>query len=329
MLRVRSTIEEVIMQALRFHEFGGPDVLRLEEVERPAPGPGQVLVRVAGTSFNPVEGAIRAGFMQDAMPVRLPHTPGIDVAGTVAAVGADVTGHAAGDRVVGFLPMTADGAAAEYVLAPAGVLATAPETVPLADAAAVPAVALTAWQALTEHAGLQPGQLILVNGAGGGVGGYAVQFARALGATVVATASPRSADAVRAAGAHRIVDYTATDVAAAVDEPVDVVLNLVRAGDAAMAALVRLVRPGGVLVSTASPAAEDAERKVRTVSMYVRSDAAQLTEIVRRIDAGAVTVDVSGRYPLAEAARVHEAAERGALRGKAVITVGEPGQPTS
>lgn len=317
------------MQALRYHEFGGPDVLRLDEIEPPVPGPGEVLVRVAGTSFNPVEAAIRSGFMRDAMPVALPHVPGIDVAGTVAALGPDVTGHALGDRVAGFLPMTAPGAAAEYAIAPAGVLTAAPRTVPLADAAAVPAVALTAWQALTEHAGLRPGQRILINGAGGGVGGYAVQFAHALDATVVATASPRSTDAVRAAGADRIVDYTATDVAAAVDEPVDVVLNLIRADEAAMDALVRLVRPGGVLVSTASPAREDATRGVRTVSMYVRSDAAQLAGIVQRIDAGEVTVDVSDRYPLADAARVHELAERGALRGKVVITIGADGQPTS
>jgi NADPH:quinone reductase-like Zn-dependent oxidoreductase len=222
--------------------------------------------------------------------------------------------------VIGFLPMTSPGAAAEFAVVPADALAAAPRTIPLADAAAIPAVALTAWQGLVEHLALQPGQRILINGAGGGVGGYAVQFAKQAGATVIATASPRSTDAVRAAGADQIVDYTATTVTDAIGEPVDAVFNLVGADEAAMAALVALIKPGGMLVSTASPAPEDAERKVRTMNMYVRSDAGQLAEIVRRIDAGTVTVDVSARHPLAEVARVHELSAAGNLRGKVVIT---------
>ncbi len=291
------------MQAIRFHEINGP--LTLDEVPVPQPGPGQVLVKVAATSFNPVEAAIRAGFL----PARLPRIPGIDVAGTVD-----------GDPVFGFLPMDENGAAAEYVVAPAGVLAPAPAGVPLADAAAVPAVALTAWQGLVEHANLQPGQRVLVNGAGGGVGGFAVQFAKQLGATVVATASPRSAATVEAAGADEIVDHTTTDVTTAV-APVDVVFNLVGADEATMARLVALVRPGGVLVSTASPAVPDTERGVRTISMYVRSDAGQLTEISRRIAAGEVTVDVTGRYPLADLPKVYDLAASGGIHGKVVITV--------
>jgi NADPH:quinone reductase-like Zn-dependent oxidoreductase len=305
------------MQSIRFHTFGDPSVLLLEDVDRPVPGAGKVLVRVAGTSFNPVDATFRAGYLQSVMPVALPHTPGVDLAGTVV----EGAGFAAGDAVIGFLPMTSPGAAAEFALAPAEALTAAPTSIPLADAAAVPAVALTAWQGLFEHAGLTAGQRILINGAGGGVGGYAVQFAKQAGATVIATAGPRSAEAVRAAGADQIIDYTRTGVTDAIDEPVDVVLNLVRADEAAMAALVALVKPGGVLVSTASPAQEDTDRKVRTVSMYVRSDATQLAEIVRRIDAGAVTVDISARYPLAETAKVHELNAEDGIRGKVVITV--------
>src|SRR6187551_3741154 len=128
------------MKAVRFHEYGGPDVLRYEDVEQPVAGAGQVLIRVAATSFNGVDGNIRAGFMQGPIPVTLPHTPGIDVSGTVAALGTGVTGFEVGDPVVGFLPMTGDGAAAEYVVAPAEILAPAPTGVPLADAAALPAV---------------------------------------------------------------------------------------------------------------------------------------------------------------------------------------------
>src|SRR5689334_11012814 len=134
------------MKAVRFHEYGEPGVLRYEDVDQPVAGPGQVLIRVAATSFNGVDATIRGGFMQGPIPVALPHTPGIDVSGTVEALGEGVTGLAAGDRVVGFLPMTADGAAAEYVVAPAEILAAAPTGVAPADAAALPAVGLTAWQ---------------------------------------------------------------------------------------------------------------------------------------------------------------------------------------
>jgi NADPH:quinone reductase-like Zn-dependent oxidoreductase len=308
------------MKALRFHEYGDPGVLRIDEIDRPAPGAGQALVQVAGTSFNPVDATFRAGFMQQAVPLDLPHIPGLDVAGTVESLGTGATGPAVGTAVFGFLPMNEKGAAAEYVLAPAGILAAAPTSIPLADAAAVPAVALTAWQALHEHAALQPGQRVLINGAGGAVGNYAIQFAKLIGATVLATASPRSRDAVAAAGPDEIIDHTTTDVVQAAG-PVDVVLNLIRTDDAAMAALVGLVVPGGVLISTGSPAEEDADRKVRAVSMRVRSDAGQLAEIARLIDAGTVTVDVRGRYPLAEVARVHELAAAGELAGKVVITV--------
>jgi NADPH:quinone reductase-like Zn-dependent oxidoreductase len=308
------------MKTVRFHAYGDPSVLRVEDADQPVPGPGQVLIKVAGTSFNPVDASFRAGFLQQAMPIELPHTPGIDVAGTVAALGAGVTGLTAGDAVIGFLPMTANGAAAEYVLAAADILAAAPAGVPLADAAALPAVALTAWQALHEHAARQAGRRILINGAGGAVGNYAIQFAKLIGATVIATASPRSRAAVAAAGPDEIIDHTTTDPVQAAG-PVDVVLNLIRTDDAAMAALVGLIVPGGVLVSTGSPAEEDADRKVRAISMRVRSDAGQLAEIARRIDAGSVSVDVRGRYPLAEAARVHELAAAGELSGKVVITV--------
>jgi threonine dehydrogenase-like Zn-dependent dehydrogenase len=159
---------------------------------RPLPGEGQARVRVAATSFNGVDGKIRAGRMQGPMPLQLPHIPGLDVAGTVDALGEGVDRLQVGDPVIGFLPFAADGATAEYVLAAAASLAPAPSSIPLADAAALPVVGLSAWQALFEHADLQSGQRIFINGAGGAVGGYAVQLAKAAGAHVIATASPRT-----------------------------------------------------------------------------------------------------------------------------------------
>jgi NADPH:quinone reductase-like Zn-dependent oxidoreductase len=308
------------MKAVRFHEYGGPEVLRYEDVDRPRPAAGQVLIRVAATSFNPVDAAMRSGFLQQVFPVALPHTPGIDVAGTLAEIGEGVAGWSVGEAVVGFLPMTEDGASAEFVLAPAELLTGAPTSIPLVDAAALPSASLSAWQALFEQADLKAGQRVLVNGAGGGVGGYALQLAKQAGATVIATASPRSRDAVEALGADRIVDYTATAVTEAISEPVEVVLNLVNAPESDLAGLTDLVSDGGVLVSTTSPVRDDPGRDVRSVRLFVRSDAGQLATIVERVDSGELRVDVSERFPLSEIARVHELGEAGKFRGKVILT---------
>ena len=313
------------MKAVRFHAYGGPEVLRLEDVVVPAPGAGQVRVRVTATSFNGIDGNIRGGFMQGPFPVALPHTPGIDVAGTVDALGEGVTGLTVGEPVIAFLPMVADGASAEHVLAPADVLAPAPTSIPLADAAALPVVALTAWQALFDQGGLTSGQRVLINGAGGAVGGYAVQLARAAGVHVVATASPRSAERVRAAGADEVVDHTTTDLATAVSEPVDVVLNLAPVDPDRLAALVDLVRPGGVVVSTTiwMPAPSDEARGVRGVDLFVRPDPGQLSALVARVDRGELHVDVAERVPLAELDSVHARALTGSISGKVVVVVRE------
>ncbi|EOD65080.1 NADP-dependent oxidoreductase [Amycolatopsis vancoresmycina] len=305
------------MKAVRFHEYGEPGVLRYEDVEQPVPGAGQVRLRVAATSFNSVDGNIRGGFMRGPIPVELPHTPGIDVAGTVDAVG-EGAGLAVGDEVIGFLPMDKPGAAAEYVIAPAEALTPAPESVPLPDAAALPLVGLTAYQALFDHAGLQAGQRVLVNGAGGAVGGYAVQLAHHAGAHVIATASPRSGDAVKAAGADEVVDHTSTGVTTAVTEPVDVVLNLAPVAPEELAALVTLVRPGGVLVNTTvwMPAPGDEARNVRGIDLFVRSDAGQLAKLVAQVDRGELHVDVAERVPLPELAALHA---RPAVHGKVIV----------
>ena len=310
------------MKAIRFHEYGDPDVLRHEDVDEPTPGPGEVRIRVAATSFNPVDAGIRGGLLRDVFPVALPHVPGIDVAGTVDALGAEVTDLRVGDAVVGFLPLVADGASAEYVVAPAELLAAAPTTIPLADAAALPAVGLTAWQALFDHAGVGAGQRVLVNGAGGAVGGYAVRLAKRAGAEVVPTASPRSAERVQATGADQIIDHTATSVADAVTAPVDVVLNLAPVAPYQLAALAALIRPGGVALSTTTPAPADDRRGVRAVDVYLRSDAGQLATLVAMVDAGELRVDVGERLPLAQLPAVHAQAVAGGLPGKVVLLPG-------
>ena len=309
------------VKAVRFHEYGAPEVLRYEDVDVPVPAAGQVRVRVAATTFNSVDGNIRGGFMRGPIPVELPHTPGLDVAGTVDALGEGVDGLAVSDQVVGFLPMDEPGAAADYVLAPAEVLTSAPKSIPLADAAALPLVGLTARQALFDHGKIEAGQRVLINGAGGAVGNYAVQLANAAGAHVIATASPRSGAAVKAAGADEVVDHTATAVTAAVTEAVDLVLNLAPVDPAELAALVTLVRPGGAVVNTTvwMPAPSDEERGVRGVDLFVRSDAGQLAELVALVDRGELHVEVAERIALAELPALHARAAAGGVHGKVVV----------
>jgi NADPH:quinone reductase-like Zn-dependent oxidoreductase len=323
-LHIRSNERrKIIMKAVRFHEVGGPEVLRYEEADQPVAGEGQVLVRVAGSAYNPADAGIRGGTLP--FPVTLPHVPGYDVSGTVDAVGEGVSGFAVGDAVVGFLPMTEDGSAAEYVVAPADVLAKAPTSIPLADAAALPSVGLTAWQALFDYAGLEGGQRLLITGAGGAVGGYAVQLAKRAGAHVIATASPRSRDAVMAAGADEVIDHTRSSVLDAVSDSVDVLLNLAPITPEEFTALVALVRDGGIVVSTAAwmPTPGDDARGVRTGGVFLRPDAAELDRLVALVDSGEITVDVAQRVPLSELPAIHARAAAGGLHGKVVALPGD------
>ena len=307
------------MKAMRFHVTGEPSVLQLDDVETPTPASGEVRIRVEASAFSPADNGIRAGFLP--IPVTLPHTPGYDVSGTIDALGDDVSGFTVGDRVIGFLPMTAPGAAAEFVIAPANVLAAAPSSIPLADAAAIPSVALTAWQALFDEASLAEGQSVLIVGAGGAVGGFAIGLAKHAGAHVIATASARSSEGVRAAGADVVIDHTRERLLDAVTEPVDVLLNLAPIDPEEFTALVGLVRDGGVVVSTTAwmPAPSDESRGVRSVVMYVRSDAERLARIVSLVDEGVLRVEIARRVPLAELADIHQQAADGTLRGKVIV----------
>jgi NADPH:quinone reductase-like Zn-dependent oxidoreductase len=307
------------MKAIRFHEYGGIDVLRYEEAPIPRPGPGEVLVAVAATAFNPVDRWFRAGAMEGVLPVRLPHTLGLDLAGTVVDHGPGVEEPTIGTEVVAFLPMTGPGAGAEYVTVAAERLVFAPATIALTDAAAIPVPALTAWQALFEHGHLVAGQRVLVNGAGGGVGGFVVQLARRAGATVIATASPRSVHAVRAAGAHHSIDYTAATIADALDAPVDLAINLVAGTREDTASLLDVIAPNGTLVSATQPGGDFPERTQRVVFFSVRSDTTQLTDLVDLLDLGQIQLDISARRPLSDTARVHKQSEDGDLRGRTLL----------
>lgn len=307
------------MRAVQFHEVGGPEVLRYGEIEQPEPGAGQVRLRVAASAYNAADNGMRAGFLP--IPIELPHVPGYDVSGTVDALGDGVTGVAVGDAVIGFLPMERDGGAAEYVVAPAEAVVPAPSSISLVDAAALPSVALTAWQALFDDGRLGAGQRVLIVGAGGVVGGYAIQLAKRAGVHVVATASPRSTDAVRAAGADQVVDHTETDLLSAVDGQVDVLLNLAPIEPEQFAAYVALVRDGGAVVSTTAFMATpgDDSRGVRAATVFVRPDRDRLVELVSLVDDDALTVQVTRRIPLAELPALHAEGAAGRIAGKVVV----------
>ncbi|MFB7513127.1 NADP-dependent oxidoreductase [Streptomyces sp. NPDC056144] len=310
------------MKAVRFHSYGESDVLVHEEAGRPTAGAGQVVLKVAGAAVNPVDATLRAGYVRDVFDVALPHVPCYDVAGEVTEVGEGVDGWSVGDRVVAWLPITGPGAAAEYAVAPADVLVAAPSSGELADAAALPSVALTAWQALFEHAGLTAGQRVLVNGAGGAVGGYAVQLAAAAGAHVTATASAASRERVTSYGAQHVIDYTATPLREAVaGETFDVVLNLVFVADPGeLAQLTDLVADGGVFANTVPPGLlSEPGRGVRNAQVFGRSDAARLAELVALVDAGELKIHVAQRRPLAELREVHEELGAFKLAGKTVL----------
>ncbi|MEV0898290.1 zinc-binding dehydrogenase [Actinoplanes sp. NPDC049802] len=263
--------------------------------EPPEPGPGEVLVRVAATTFNPSEAGLRRGLLRSIVPVVLPYTMGLDVAGTLAQ----------GDRVIGRLD---GGAAADFAVAPANVLVPVPDGVPLEDAAALPIAGLTAWQAVFEHAAVAEGQRVLVNGAGA-IGRYAIQLARHAGAHVVAATSARGAAAAHGAGADRVI------IGWEEIEPVDAYIHLVPADPVHTGR----IRPGGVLVSATTPADRLPVGPFRGVHFIVRNDTADLAALLALVADGTVRIDIAGRRPLTDLDAVHAEADAGKLTGKTLL----------
>lgn len=307
------------MKAVRYHEVGGPEVLKYEEIQKPDPAPGEVRLRVAASAFNAADNGMRAGFLP--IPVVLPHVPGYDVSGTVDALGDGVDSVSIGDAVIGFLPMERDGGAAEYVIANAEAVTPAPAKTPLADAAALPSVALTAWQALFDEGHLEAGQRVLIVGAGGVVGKYAIRLAKRAGVYVIATASSRSMAAVREAGADEIIDHTRSRLLDAVSSPVDVLINLAPIDPEEFASLVALVRDGGTVVSTTAfmQTPSDQSRGVSAATVFVRPNRERLAELVSLVDDGELVVEVTRRIPLTDLGALHAEASEGSVPGKVVV----------
>ena len=309
------------MKAIRIHRFGGPEVLELEDVPVPQPDENELLVRIHAASVNPVDYKIRRGMVPWVTREMLPITHGRDLSGTIES-GGGMGALRQGDALYALLGGIDRGSYAQYVVVKPSEAAAKPARLSHMEAAAVPLAALTAWQGLFDHGQLQAGQTVLIHGGSGGVGHFAIQFAKVKGATVYTTVSGQNLDFVRELGADRTIDYRSQRLEE-VARDVDVVLDLVDGETQERSWSV--LKPGGILVSALGEPSQEKARQHRAhgVGFRAQPNGAQLAEIGQLIDQGKVRPVVSATYPLAEARQAQERLERGHVRGKIVLDVPE------
>lgn len=317
------------MRGIALEQFGGPEVLRLrDDLPVPPVGPDSVLVRVRAAGVNPVDAQIRQGLLADAIPTWSPVVPGWDAAGVVEEVGDAVTEFRPGDEVFGYFrkDFVRDGTYAELTTIRDAHLARKPASLSFEEAGAAPLAALTAWQLIDEVLRVVDGQLVLIHGASGGVGSFAVQLAKRAGATVIAVASARNHEYLRSLGADECIDYAAEDF-------VDVIARRHLAGPDAVVDLVggetltrsaQVVRPRGKIASIIQPPPRGglfAEHEIQTRYVFARPDASGLRLLARAFDAGDLKVELADVFALEEAPRAHDLIELGHTRGKLVLRV--------
>ena len=313
------------MKAIVISEFGNRSRLRFAEVPKPQPGEGEVLVRIKAAGVNPVDWKIREGLLDGFLPHQFPLIPGWDMAGVVEAVGHSARRFAKGDEVYGYCrrPVVQHGTYAEFIAVPESYLTLRPRNLSFEEAAAIPLAALTAYQSLFDAAGLKRGQSVLVVGASGGVGSFAVQLAAAAGACVFAVASRANHAYLRRLGAAKAFDYQQTGFGAAfrkaMPDGADVVFDCV--GDDTFKMAQECVRKGGQLVSILEEMSEeDARQKgIGVHYVFVEPNVRELDHIRKLVEAGKVKVFLAGVHPLAQAAKAHEQMETGHTRGKIVL----------
>ncbi|MEJ2564696.1 MAG: NADP-dependent oxidoreductase [Gammaproteobacteria bacterium] len=305
------------MKAIRVHNHGDAEEMEMEDVQQPKPARGQVLVKVHDAAVNPVDWKIREGYMKGSLPGSFPYTMGQDFSGEVVETGKDVTGLQRGDRVFGF----AQGTYAEYALASPDELARVPRSVDWVGAAAIPTAGLTAWQIVMDVAKLSNNQAVLIHGAGGGVGSFAVQFAKKVGARVIATASRDVFSYLQSLGADQLIDYKSERFENRVKD-VDTVIDLV--GGDALARSYGIVRKNGLVVTTVGPADEAAARKhgIRVTQFLMRRRGDELEQISRFMEVGSVNPHISKILPLSEAKAAENICQFGHPHGKVILHVG-------
>jgi NADPH:quinone reductase-like Zn-dependent oxidoreductase len=309
------------MMAWRVREFGPPEIMKFERVPRPEPRAGEVLVKVKAAGVGPWDGWIRAG--KSALPQPLPLTLGSDLSGEIVAVGPDVAELAVGDQVYGVTNPQFVGAYAEYAVASAGMVSTKPTSLTHVEAASVPVVAVTAWQALFDHAQLKAGQTVVIHGAAGNVGSYAVQLARQAGVQTIATVSTGDISAARDLGANTVIDYR-TQRFEEVVRDADAVIDLV--GGETQTRSFQVLRRGGRLVSAVSHPDQDLATRYGVDANFflVNVTNQYLREIARLVDDGKLRTKVGAVLPLADAREAHLMLERvrPQPKGKIVLDVG-------
>jgi NADPH:quinone reductase-like Zn-dependent oxidoreductase len=308
------------MKAVRFHTFGGPEVLTYEDVPRPKLETGDVLVRIHAAGVNPVDWKVREGHLKEMLHYTLPLIPGWDFSGVIVATGPGVAGLKAGDEVFSRPDIARNGAYAEYIAVRASEVAIKPKSIDHIHAATIPLAALTAWQVLFDAAKLCAGQRVLIHAAAGGVGIFAVQLAKWKGAYVIGTASAQNHEFLRRLGADETIDYGAIRFEDTVHD-VDVVLDSM--GDDTRKRSWRVLKKGGILVSIlGNPSAEEAAAHgVRAGFVFVQPSAPQLAEIARLVDSGKLKIIIDSVLPLSDARRAQELSAEGHVRGKIVLAV--------
>jgi NADPH:quinone reductase-like Zn-dependent oxidoreductase len=311
-----------LMKATALQQYGGPEVLKLQELPRPDPKDEEALVRVIAAGVNPVDAYVRQGSLSVRGLNKLPMIIGYDIAGVVDKTGTRVTKFKPGDAIYAYLPIMRGGGYADFAIAKEGEMALKPKNIDFEKAAAVPLAATTAWQALIDEARIDKGQTVLIHGGSGGVGHFAIQIAKARGAKVIATASTANQDLLKQLGVDQPIDYATTKFQDVVKD-VDVVLNCVRADT--LPASYGVVKNGGVIVSiTGDPdPAECEKRALRCSGVMAHPDANVLDELRKLIEANKITPIVSQTFPLADAAKAHQQIETRHTRGKIVLRVGD------
>jgi len=307
------------MKTQRFHAFGGPAVLKMEDLPRPELGEEELLVKVMAAGVNPVDYKIREGKYPDVKAEQLPYVPGREIAGVVEACGGLVDEWKEGDAIFAMLGIE-HGGYAEYAIVKDSEAAAKPRSLDFIAAASVPLAGLTAWQGLFRYGELKAGQRVLIHGGSGGVGHFAIQFAKVAGAYVITTVSAPHIDFVRSLGADQVIDYKAQRFEDVVKD-VDLVYDLV-AGQTQERSF-EVLKHGGILVSTLSePSQEKARAKgVRALRYTCKENAGELEEIGRLIDDGKVKPKIARTYALAEAASAQDFVEQGHTEGKVVLKI--------
>lgn len=317
------------MRAVFYQSHGGPEVLQVGELAKPVPADDEVLVRIAATAVNPIDRRLRGGELQEYITRTFPVVPGWDFSGIITEVGTDVTDWKPGDAVVGlaFTWAIQHGTYAEYAPVKASAIAAKPDSLTFDEAAALPLVSLTAWQALVEFGNLQPEQTVLIQAGAGGLGSVAIQIAKHLGAIVYTTASARNTDYVRSLGADHVIDYTSSDYVRIIQERepkgVDMVLESLLS-DATTVAAIRLVKDNGTVAymnNEPPDMPEIQQRNIKTEFLHHRADGESLGELMALYAAGTLRTPQLQVMQLEAAAEAHRTSEAGHTTGKLVLHI--------